>query len=148
MLVSFPFFFSRVIRWIYFVFLIPFLSVCLSILLIFKYLNIVLILYFIFTCFPLRKLWDYFYNQYVIFTYFLTHDAITLFHKVTARDDDPLGSTFANVTYGLIGDDSMPTFFSLNSITGDILVRRALTTDSATIYIVGFHVLFFILFFL
>ncbi|GFN78435.1 protocadherin fat 4, partial [Plakobranchus ocellatus] len=52
--------------------------------------------------------------------------------QVSARDDDPVGSAFARVTYSLIGDDSMPTFFALNSTTGQISVRRPLTSDLDT----------------
>ncbi|RUS85645.1 hypothetical protein EGW08_006591, partial [Elysia chlorotica] len=54
--------------------------------------------------------------------------------QVNARDDDPVGSAFARVTYSLIGDDSMPTFFALNSTNGQISVRRPLTTDIDTTY--------------
>ncbi|XP_035826841.1 protocadherin Fat 4, partial [Aplysia californica] len=54
--------------------------------------------------------------------------------QVTARDDDQFGTAFSNVTYSLIGDDTMPSYFSLNIVSGAISVRRPLTSDSATGY--------------
>lgn len=36
---------------------------------------------------------------------------------------------FANITYALIGDDTMPSYFNLNTVTGVISVRSSLTAE-------------------
>ncbi|XP_046579033.1 protocadherin Fat 4-like [Haliotis rubra] len=54
--------------------------------------------------------------------------------QVSARDNDPQGSAFSNISYVLIGDDSMPSYFTLNSVTGTISVRASLTAETHGIY--------------
>ncbi|KAK3089813.1 hypothetical protein FSP39_006721 [Pinctada imbricata] len=48
--------------------------------------------------------------------------------QVTARDQDT-NQVFSNITYALIGDDTMPSYFSLNTVTGAISVRSSLTAE-------------------
>lgn len=38
-------------------------------------------------------------------------------------------TVFSNITYALIGDDTMPSYFTLNSISGQISVRASLTAE-------------------
>lgn len=54
--------------------------------------------------------------------------------QVSASDNDPQGSAFSNISYVLIGDDSMPSYFTLNSITGTISVRASLTAETLAMY--------------
>jgi len=43
---------------------------------------------------------------------------------------------FGKLSYSLRGDDSGPTFFSINSTSGRISVKTDLRTDSSTMYTV------------
>ena len=54
--------------------------------------------------------------------------------RVSARDGDTSSSGFATITYSLIGDDAMPSYFSLNTTTGVITVRQSLTAETTTVY--------------
>ncbi|XP_041364041.1 cadherin-23-like [Gigantopelta aegis] len=53
---------------------------------------------------------------------------------LSARDSDPETSAFANVTYVLIGDDTMPSYFSLNKWTGMVSVRADLVAETRPQY--------------
>ncbi|KAL8559117.1 hypothetical protein ACOMHN_046165 [Nucella lapillus] len=53
---------------------------------------------------------------------------------VSAQDGDAANSGFADITYALIGDDAMPSYFSLDSATGVISVRQSLTAETTTVY--------------
>ncbi|KAJ8316548.1 hypothetical protein KUTeg_005899, partial [Tegillarca granosa] len=53
--------------------------------------------------------------------------------QVTARDQDT-GTSFNNITYQLIGDDTMPSYFALNTLTGQITVRSVLTAETRDSY--------------
>ena len=53
---------------------------------------------------------------------------------LSARDSDPQTSVFANVTYTLIGDDTMPSFFSVDQWTGVVSVRADLVAETRPYY--------------
>lgn len=44
---------------------------------------------------------------------------------------------FGQITYDIIGDDSAPSYFSINQVTGRISIARSLTEQSVEEYRVG-----------
>ncbi|XP_076458558.1 cadherin EGF LAG seven-pass G-type receptor 1-like [Babylonia areolata] len=53
--------------------------------------------------------------------------------RVTASDSD-VNPQFNQISYSVIGDDTAPSYFDINSVSGDVITSARLTTENVNVY--------------
>ena len=71
---------------------------------------------------------------YICFIFYTQNQQVgNRISQVNAADEDS-DDSFGVIRYRLIGDDSAPTYFEIDSVTGEIKLKQSLAEDTKTEY--------------